>query len=199
MLVTTINGEHYPMGFDSGFDVICKHETLDCKAFLTNVNFDFYRHKYTEPALSQCSSNIIFKPHDLASDITGSHHLWNSPCTNCEFDAFAHFDPPKLSELTWFGGCGNMTCTGKNNYLIHDHTGDLLSKPGILLANNSWIGDNTDGCIYKPLLNGHYCDREDFGVLEYESIAPDFNTRIMWPVSLNYEGGKWTTLTNGYK
>jgi hypothetical protein len=38
-------------------------------------------------------------------------------------------------------------------------------------------------------INGHHCKRLDFGVIEYESIAPDFNTRIMWPVYLKFDGG----------
>ena len=74
-----------------------------------------------------------------------------------------------------------------------------MPTTGVLIANNSDIGDSIPECKFYPNLNGHYCTRNDFAVLEYESIAPDFNTRIMWPVSLNYEGGKWTTLTNGYK
>lgn len=48
-------------------------------------------------------------------------------------------------------------------------------------------------------MNGYYCTRHDFAVLEYESIAPDYNKRIMWPVTLSYTGGNWTTLTNGYR
>ena len=39
-----------------------------------------------------------------------------------------------------------MLCTGKNNYIIHDFTGGFLPQPGILIANNSEIGDNSDGC-----------------------------------------------------
>ena len=78
-------------------------------------------------------------------------------------------------------------CTGFNNYVISDKTGTFLPKKGVLLANNSWIGDSTlSSCIKVPEINGHFCTHEDFGVLEYESIAPDFNTRIMWPVYLTY-------------
>jgi hypothetical protein len=68
-----------------------------------------------------------------------------------------------------------------------------------LLANNTEIGSKTAGCTFVPDMNGHVCNRLDFGVLEYESIAPDFNTRIMWPVYLQYEGGIWNTTTNGWR
>lgn len=92
-----------------------------------------------------------------------------------------------------------MTCTGKNNYFIEDHSSTFIPSGGILLANNSAIGDNTPGCTFVPAINGYHCLRRDFAVLAYESIAPDFNTRIMWPVNLAFDGGNYSTLTNGYK
>ena len=58
-------------------------------------------------------------------------------------NAMAYFSPPNRAQLGWLGGCGDIQCTGKNNYLIHDHSGDLLGSPSILLANNSAIGNNT--------------------------------------------------------
>jgi hypothetical protein len=69
--------------------------------------------------------------------------------------------------LGWFGGCGTILCTGMNNYLIQDHTGDFFTFKGTLLANNSWIGDNTVNCTKNSIMNGYMCSREDFGVLEY--------------------------------
>jgi len=80
-----------------------------------------------------------------------------------------------------------------------DHTGTLFPGGGVLLANNKEIGDNTANCTYIPEINGHHCKRGDFAALSYESIAPDFNTRIMWPVNLTFDGGNWTTVTNGFK
>lgn len=129
--------------------------------------------------------------------MTGSHHLHQTVCDNCSIDAYAKFDPPNQKFLGWgqergfSGGCGLILCTGKNNYLIHDWDGDFLGAPGILLANNSVIGDNTNDCTYNEFMNGHHCTRQDLGVLEYESIAPDFNTRIMWPVYLEYDGSNY--------
>lgn len=113
--------------------------------------------------------------------------------------AMAYFDAPIARELGWFGGCGNILCTGRNNYIIEDHTDTLFPQGGFLLANNSWIGDNTPGCTFISSMNGYHCTRHDFGALEYESIAPDYNTRIMWPVTLHYDGGNWTSITNGFK
>lgn len=92
-----------------------------------------------------------------------------------------------------------MVCTGKINFLIEDHTNTIFPQGGILLPNNTQIGSNTPLCTNNSYFNGYYCTRNDFAVLEYESIAPDYNTRAIWPVSLKYDGGNWTTLTNGFK
>lgn len=87
--------------------------------------------------MTQCQNNVIFKPHDAASDMTGSHHLTNVSCNNCQLTAMAYFTPPNPAFLGWSGGCGTILCTGKNNYIIHDHTGTLLGSKSILLSNNS--------------------------------------------------------------
>jgi hypothetical protein len=83
-------------------------------------------------------------------DLTGSHHLKNVVCNGCETTALAYFTPPNPALLTWFGGCGSIFCTGNNNYIIQDHTGNLLGFQGTLLANNSVIGDNTANCTFIP-------------------------------------------------
>ena len=146
MLAVTVNGETMPMKFGTGYDVICKQETYDSKAFLENIIFENFNQEYG--SLTQCSNNVVFRPHPTASDMTGSHNLFNTTCNNCSLNAYAYFDPPKTSDLGWEGGCGNILCTGKNNYLIHDYNGTFLPEPGVLLANNSVIGDNTEGCTY---------------------------------------------------
>lgn len=92
-----------------------------------------------------------------------------------------------------------MPCTGRNNYLIHDHDGSFLGFQGIIIPNNSDIGQNTQGCTFNSVTNGYICNRTDFARLKYTSIAPDFQSRIMWPVSLSYEGGNWTSKTNGWR
>ena len=129
-----------PSKFGSGFDVICKQEVFDAKGFLSHIVFENFNVEYAD--LPQCSDNFLFKPHSLASDMTGSHHLNNVVCNNCSVDSLARFTPPNPRDFGWFGGCGNLLCTGMNNYLIHDWTGDLLGFQGILIANNSEIGDN---------------------------------------------------------
>ena len=146
-----------PDKFGGGYDVICKQETFDSKAFLQNVIFENYNLEYGE--LSQCSNNVVFKSHPTASDSTGSHHLLNTTCNNCSLNAYGYFDPPDENDLGWEGGCGKILCTGKNNYLIHDYNGTFFSEPGIIIANNSVIGDNEEGCTFYEQMNGHYCTR----------------------------------------
>lgn len=197
MLVVTVNGESLPSKSGPGFDVICKHESFDSKVFIDNVVFQNFNLNY-DPTLPRCSNNRVFRSHPLATDITGSHHLSGTTCDNCSIEGYAYFDAPSSSQLGWDGGCGKILCTGKINYLIHDHTGDFLLAPGILMARNQPIGDNSQNCYYIRAMNGYYCMRTDFGVLEYESIAPDFNKRIMWPVYMRYDGGSWTSITNAF-
>jgi hypothetical protein len=67
------------------------------------------------------------------------------------------------------------------------------------LANNSIIGTNTSACVENSIMNGYVCARQDLAVLQYASIAPDFNKRIMWPVNMTFDGGKWTSVTNGFR
>jgi hypothetical protein len=148
MLTTGINGEKLPDKFGAGFDVVCKEESIDGKVFIYNTEFNNFKQTYA--TLSQCSENVIFKPHTGGSDFVGSHHLFDSNCTDCEMKAYAYFTKPPENQIGWFGGCGDIVCTGFNNYVISDRTGTFLPQKGVLLANNSWIGDNTPSCTKVP-------------------------------------------------
>lgn len=141
----------------------------------------------------------VFRRHSGASDGTASHTLTNTRCINCEEKSWAYFAQPDPGIRGWFGGCGELDCTGANNYLIHDTDGAFTGAPRQLLSNNSMIGDNEATCRFVPEMNGHVCDTEELGVLEYESIAPDFNSRKVWPTYLAYEGGAWNSTTNAWK
>lgn len=92
-----------------------------------------------------------------------------------------------------------MACTGKSNYLILDEDGTFLGFKGTIIPDNKLVGDNEANCNYSTHMNAHICNRTDFGVLGYQSVASDYNTRIMWPVSLFYEGSNYTTTTNGWR
>ncbi len=83
--------------------------------------------------------------------------------------------------------------------MIIDWDGTFLGFKGTIIPNNTVIAENEPNCVEVPSMNSHICTRTDFAVLAYQSIAPDFNTRIMWPVALKYDGGNYTTLTNGWR
>ena len=68
--------------------------------------------------------------------------------------------------MGWFGGCGDILCTGFQNYLVEDHTGTFFGSKGTIIANNSVIGTNESGCTYSSPMNAYFCsNRNDFGVL----------------------------------
>ena len=199
MMVSTVDGQWITpadFNYDTNFDRIVKPAALDSKAFLTNVTFDNFRRTYA--GLSACGNNVVFKPHPQSYEETGSHHLNNTSCNSCEATAYGYFTaPPALNTESM--GCGNFACTGLNNYIIQDHSGQFLGFNGTILANNSWIGEGEASCVASPLMNGYVCNSTDFGVLEYESVAKDYNTRIVWPIQLSYQNGNWTSKTNGWK
>lgn len=89
----------------------------------------------------------VFKRHVLASDGVAGHILKNSPCLNCEKEAWAYFQHPNSAWRGWFGGCGELDCTGPNNYFVYDTDGMFTGSnaPSQILANNTVIG-NGQGC-----------------------------------------------------
>ena len=199
MFSASANGETMPSKFGSGYDVICKQEVFDNKAFVTNVVFDGFKKDYSGALSSKCASNYVFRPHSGASDVIGSHSLYDCTCQNCDSQSFVLCDEPNPKNLGWFGGCGDMNCTGKINYLVKDFNGSFLGQKGTIMPNHIAIGENEPTCSYNDNMNGYVCSGFDFGVLQYESIAPDYNTKVHFPVSLKYSGGNYTTLTNGWR
>jgi hypothetical protein len=112
MFVPSANGEKTPKKFNSGFDVVCKQPVYDSKSFLVNVTFDNYRQTYSGAIASLCSSNFAMKPHGSAFDQSGSANLFTSKCTNCDTTSYLFATPPNPAQLGWFGGCGDILCTG---------------------------------------------------------------------------------------
>ena len=139
MFTASANGEVLPAKFGSSFDVVCKQPVYDSKSFLENVTFDNFRQTYTG-AVSACSNNFAFKPHNGGFDQTGSANLFTSHCTNCDTDSYLNAPAPSASRLGWFGGCGDILCTGFQNYLVQDHDGMFFGSKGTIVPNNSVIG-----------------------------------------------------------
>ena len=128
------NGETMPDKFGRKLDVICKQEVFNAKAYVDGVTFDNFRQNYTD--LTGCGSNFMFKVHGGASDQTGGHYLTNSPCTNCDTESYLFAQKPLQSNFGWFGGCGELFCTGRVNYMIQDMDGSLLGQRGAVVPDN---------------------------------------------------------------
>ena len=70
--------------------------------------------------------------------MTGSVNLFTSKCTNCDTSSYLTAPAPSARRLGWFGGCGDILCTGFQNYLIQDHDG-MFFGGGTIIPNNSVI------------------------------------------------------------
>lgn len=165
MLVPSANGEKTPKKFNSGFDVVCKQPVYDSKSFLVNVTFDNYRQTYSTPIDSVCGSNFALRPHSSAFDQAGSANLFTSKCTNCDTSSYLFAPAPNPAFVGWFGGCGDIMCTGFQNYLVQDFDGGFLGSKATIIPNNSIIAANEANCTFVSSMNAHLCTRSDFGVL----------------------------------
>lgn len=109
---------------------------------MTNVTFDRFNKTYLGTVASVCSNNYVFRPHGSAFDTTADTNLFNVVCTNCDKTSYLLADENSPSQLGWFGGCGDILCTGRSNYIIVDWTGNFLGFQGTIIPNNTVIGNN---------------------------------------------------------
>ena len=111
-------------------------------------------------------------------------------CLNCSSSSYVYFDDPSETYVGKSRSCGPIPCSGKLNCFIKDYDGALLGAEGSLIPNTE-IGNYTDGCAFDEKMNSFLCFDEEFVVVEYESFAPDFNSRFTWPIHIhpvrNYE------------
>ena len=128
-----------PSKFGQDFDAIRKQEVFSSKAYLYNVIFDNYRQNYINLNYRHaCGSNFVFRPHSGASDQTAGHNLYDCSCNNCDNNSYVKCDPPSPGEIGWLGGCGNMHCSGKINYMVQDHSGSFLGFRGAVVPNGKF-------------------------------------------------------------
>ena len=144
--------------------MVCKQPVFDSKSFLYNVTFDNFKQTYTSLPAS-CGQNFAFRPHHSAWDMSGGVNLFTSKCTNCDANSYLLADAPNQGFLGWFGGCGDLVCTGLQNYLITDFDGTFFSQKGTIIPNNSVIATNETGCTYSAPMNAYMCQRLDFAAL----------------------------------
>ncbi len=189
-----------PEKFGTGFDVICKQPVFDSKSYIQNCTYDNFQQNYTGVISSACGNNFVFKPHEGASDdLVGSAYLYDSVCSNCDNNSYLTAIEPRVENLGWFGGCGDMVCTGLRNYLVQDFTGTFFGFKGAVVPTTDSFGANEAGCVFSTPMNSFLCTREDLAVLEYQNVHTDQKLRMMWPVTLFYDGSNYTTKTNGFR
>lgn len=199
LLTVSANGETLPKKFGTGFDVICKQELYESKVYMTNVTFANFNQTYLGSIASQCRNNFVFRGHGTAFGAVADTNLFNVSLLNSDKSSYLLADENNPSQIGWFGGCGDILCTGRSNFLVIDWSGTFLGFNGTIVPNNTAFGSNELGCVFNSAMNAHICTRNDFATLAYQSIAADFNTRIMWPVNLTYDGGNYTTRTNAWR
>ena len=90
--------------------------------------------------------------------MVGSVNLYDSKCTNCDSNSYLKAPSPNVGFLGWFGGCGDIVCTGFENYLIQDFTGTFFGKTGSIIPTNDPIGNNQENCTKSSTMNAHMCD-----------------------------------------
>lgn len=181
MLSVSSNGNTLPINSRTIFDEITKPQLFEHNALIMNVIFDSFMQVY--PSVQACGSNFVFRPHAQAYDSVAPHILAGCSCLNCDSNSFAKCDANDPQLASWMGGCGDMVCTGKSNYIISDKDGGFLTFKGVIIPN-SVIGEGEASCSYSSPMNGYVCAREDFTTLLFESIAPDYKTRAVWPISI---------------
>ena len=53
-----------------------------------------------------------------SSDATAGHYMKRVTCDNCEEGSLFRLEEPQTHWRNWFGGCGDMDCTGPENVLV---------------------------------------------------------------------------------
>ncbi len=128
-------------------------------------------------------------------DSKGSINLIGSTCTNCELPKSLITFPRVPTDSI----CGDTPCSGLANYYIRDN--NLVFSPGSALF---YVPQDApfaaaEGCVLNADIQGYLCNRNDIGVLQFESISRDFDSRTVWPVTLAYDTAKWTSTINAPK
>ena len=159
LLTASEDTKTLPGTFGSSIQLVTKAELFDSQAFISDVTFDNYKTTYTGDLATKCQNNMLFEANPDASSSIGNHHFYNTKCTACDANALGHYDSAVPSHLGAAGGCGDIACSGRSNYIMYDHDGTLLGAKGVIIPNNPTIGDNTQGCTFNSVINGHVCTR----------------------------------------
>lgn len=182
MWTNSQEGENFPLKhIPSTFGIIDNKPSLDAAAYIKNSEFVNFKQQWEAEHLSSCKSGAVFIRHEKAEDQTAGHFLTKVKCSNCDRSSLIYFKDPSDENLGWAGGCGNIHCTGPENMLVMDHTGDFFGsviedaqgKPSASISNNESIGDNLEDCKLVEEWNAYWCKTDKMAVFEFESRASD--------------------------
>ena len=116
---------------------------------MTNITFDSFRQNYSAADFSGqiaqlCGNNFAMQTHPQAVDATGGHYLFTCNCSNCDQNSYIYCDANSPQYLGLAGGCGDILCTGKSNYIVIDWNGTFFNNGNgtTLLPNNTLMGEN---------------------------------------------------------
>ena len=109
--------------------------------------------------------------------------------TNTDFNSRIYIYEPDPSWLN-IGQCVDWNCTGPLNMLISDLDGSLTTyaRGGWIIPNNPTIA-KASICTYYIYQNAFYCKKLNtesnyYEMLTFESLDPDYNTRIFSPINI---------------
>lgn len=83
-----------------------------------------------------------------------------------------------------------MDCTGLENVLIQDLTGDLLGHVGSVISNNEDIAGSDyvkKYCSFVKEWNAFKCTTTEFALLEWEGVSVDRAKKVPVPVTISNE------------
>ncbi len=99
--------------YSTSIDIINKPESIDAKAYLSNVAFYHFRQNYSSGTYSpgviaNCRSSFAFRSNPYAVDATAGHYLEDSPCTGCDNESYIYCDTNGEQYFEFQGGCGSQ-------------------------------------------------------------------------------------------
>ena len=143
---------------------------------VSSVTFENFKDNY----VPGCVNNHIFATNPYASDASASTFTSNLDLINVDPESIVFFNYPSDD---WIGidDCGGWYCTGINNAIIKDTDGTLTGQSANLIPLNKGVFDpNT--CTASAKQNAYICTEKEWGLLTFESLDADFNTRIISPI-----------------
>jgi len=147
-----------------------------------NVIFENFK----EGLVPGCKRNRIFTSNDYASDASANTYISNVIKNNIGSTNLFYFQNPNPE---WIGieDCGGWMCTGIINIIVKDLDGSFIGSPSTIIPNNRKVGK--DRCTLSIDMNGYICNNLNWGLLTFESLDADRQTRLITPINISSADG----------